>query len=251
MYSVNNKIAYINGEEGKYDGIVKNSSVRYGRNSASSHYAYLADYTPQTDEFVNVKAKPLQKRFKKGLEENFDETLAELNSKIDNLDEYMKSLPPVQFNRTYLPYSGGLEGCHSKDNKQALIADSYEEMGQQTRIKTQELTRQMQNAFGNKVSAEALDINKDGNIDLAEYSCSVLVSDYLSSDSNPDNKKRIDGVITNNGENAALAYASKKNYNVAYETYKSLYENYDLKNAQDEFLNDPNNTLISKTAPLS
>lgn len=148
----------------------------------------------------------------------------------------------VQTGRTYLPYEGGvsIKSEHAEENKQALLGEAYIEMGGKTSMKTEELTGIMQEAFGDIVSADVLDIDKNGEIDLAEYSTSILLSDYLSSDSNPYGKEQIDGIITEKGELASLPYANKKNETIASKVFKDIFETYSLDEAQDKFLGNSN-----------
>ena len=227
MYSVQNNIAYINGQNGIYDGVVKNSSVRYGRNAADNNMKYLADYTKQNDAVF-----PDLKGLHNLSNDEFEAKMNELQTACKKSDAWLNSLPPLKFEYRYMPNSDSVD-------TQALMGAAYEEMGQKTEIKTSELTAKIQEAFGNNATAEAVDLNKDGNIDLGEYSASILLSDIMS-DENPS-LNGANGVITDEGQDKIIPYASKRNYNIAYKTYSAIYQSYDLKSAQEEFLKDDNN----------
>ena len=92
--------------------------------------------------------------------------------------------------------------------------------------------------------AEALDINKDSNIDIGEYATSTLVADMLSSDNTKLKKENITGTINNQGENSSLAYINSKNKAVASAEFKAIYDDFKLDEATKDFLSDPNNTVI-------
>lgn len=230
MYSVVNQKAYINGEKGIYDGKVQNDSVRYGRNSVDNNKKYLEDYT------IKSKAQwPDLKGLSKSSAEEAQQKLGKLDAAIDENDKWLNSLPPLEFEQRYMPKNNG------KPDKMALMGAAYEEMGKRTEMDTKELTSTLQEAFGDKVSAEALDLNHDAKIDLAEYSTSILLSDILSTDSSAPSIKGVTGTINNEGQDASLAYASKKNYDIAARTYRAIYQTYDLGKAQQEFKQNPNN----------
>jgi len=213
MYSVSNNVAYIDGQNGIYDGVIKNSSVKYGRNAADNHVEYLND-----------AKRPNLKEVHKSSKGDFQK----------KSDEWLDNLPPLKFEYRYMPNS-------RKVDTQALMGAAYEEMGKNTEIKTEELSAKLQEAFGDNASAKAVDLNKDGNIDLGEYSASVLLADIMSKKSPILNGAN--GVITDEGQNKTLPYASKRNYGVAYKTYNAIYQQYDLKSAQEEFLKDKNNLV--------
>lgn len=234
MYSVQNSIAKINGASGIYDGKVHNSSVRYGRNSVNNMQGYLQDYTiaPPEDKFPNLEG------ISKLSNEEFDKKMTELEGQIETrlnkTDKWLDSLPPLDFEQRYMPKGKGVD-------KMALMGAAYEEMGKRTEMKTSELTSTMQEAFGKEVTADALDLNKDGKIDVAEYSTSILLSDAMGEDGKTLTFDNIDGTITNKGQNATLPYANKKNYEIANKTYQALFERYNLDGAQEEFLLNKNN----------
>ena len=69
---------------------------------------------------------------------------------------------------------------------------------------------------------------RDGKVDIGEYSTSILLEDALRTDSDKVSYQNINGIITKNGSNKLLAYGTKRNQEVAYKTYLSLYQFYIL-----------------------
>ena len=67
-------------------------------------------------------------------------------------------------------------------------------------------------------------INKDGKIDKAEYSTSILAADLLSK---PEGAE-IDGTINNQGMNAVQELTKKANAQEASAVYTALYNKYNL-----------------------
>ena len=192
MYSIDGNIAKINGQQGKYDTLVKNADARYGRNAADNYKTYIND--------------------------------------IGNVDKKV----PLEFEYRYMP--------DGKFNKFAIIGNAYEEMGQQTRIKKEKLTEQFKKANLTECSADALDLNNDGYIDTAEYSAGTLAQDILSSsDDCQINPSKADGVINAKGEAKSIALNKTSNQSAAREIYTNLYKDFELDNAQQEFLSDKDN----------
>ena len=248
MYEVNSNKAYINGRNGIYDGKINNPSVRYGRNAVDNYKGYVSDF-----QFNAVKL-PNTKGLASLTEDKFESRMAQLEDAINKIDE--QKMPPVNFVHTYSELKDGLIDTIS------LMAASYEELGG-TSIKTAALSKKLKDMFTpsifkqltlkfkaflkgiktpkikyhpNKMSAKAYDLNDDGKIDTAEYAASIIVSDNLSNG-------KTDGTITNQGMNKSLAYAIESNFDVAREELSEIYESYNLKAAQEEFLSDPNNLI--------
>ncbi len=221
MYSTINGVSYISGDFGKYDNTVKNNSVRYGRNSVDNFKKYLSNYV--TPEFPAPKfSKP----------EDVDVFLKQLN-------ESESKRTPLDFVQKYMP--GDIK--NGKIDSMALMAASFEELGK-PEISKEELENQIKSTAANpeNVTADAMDLNKDGKIDLAEYSTSILLSDALSTNNQEISPENIDGVVTNKGLDSIAPFAEKNNVNEAYKTYSYLYDFYKLGEAQKEFLSDSNNT---------
>lgn len=205
MFSVVSNTALINGSKGIYDGKISNESVKYGRNAVDNHNKYLVQL--QEDLFS------------------------------PNIGDDDFEFTPINFEMRYQPETtkkGSID-------LMALMGSAYEEMGKKFSLSVKSLSELLQKAFGDGVSAEALDVNKDKQVDLAEYASSILLFDMLSTDSENLDVSNINGVITNQGEIAALPYVSVRNLNVATEVFKSIYQHYDLQLAQKEFLANDNN----------
>ncbi len=251
MYTVSDGIAKINGANGKYDSVINNPSVRYGRNAVANYYTYLDDYKFQPVEM------PKLDNLAQLDEDKFEAKMSELDTAIKKTDEQIAKMPPVKFEYTYAQCPGG------KLDVMSLMGASYGEMGTKSKS-TKEFSKSLQKTFSKpnifmqivnnvkaffkgqpreklelhpvKMSVDAFDINKDKKIDIAEYSVSILVSDMLSNG-------QIDGTVTNRGENASLAYANAKNAAAAKHVAENLYNKYDLGTAQEEFLKDENNLV--------
>ncbi len=144
------------------------------------------------------------------------------------------NMPPLKFEYRYMP--------NGKLDKLALMGNAYEELGKKTEVKTEELTATLQEFGGDRFSAEAIDINKDGYIDVAEYATTTLTEDALSSTKgfNVDPNK-VDGIINNEGSNKTFALNLKSNAKMASEIYSKLYNEFGLDKAQEEFLSNDNN----------
>ena len=215
MFEVNNNVRKINGVKGKYDEkAVTDSSERYGRNAVNNYYSYkeepfLSDNfktAPILDFSMNPEApeKNAQK-IEKFLKEN---------------DEYLNSLPPLEFEYRYMPniHKGHID-------KKALMGAAYEEMGRE-----KEMSVKMMNdnyAPSKDYTFESMDINKDGKIDKAEYSTSILAADLLSKPEGT-NIDGVDGTINNKGMNTLQELTKKANAQEASVVYTALYNQYNL-----------------------
>lgn len=255
MYSVNNNTAYINGAKGIYDGKVNNSSARYGRNSASNYLGYINDLRIDTSNpSINTKNLATNNQ------STFDAKMDGIDAFIKQLDKEISSLPPIQFEYNYSENKGG------KLDVISLMGASYEEMGSKSYVSVKDLNKKMNETFREKsvlaqiadkvkgfftgektpkinfhpfrpkLDTAVCDFNKDKKIDIGEYATSILIADKLSDG-------EINGTITNEGENASLAYVNKKNQKAASADLRYLYEEYNLKQAQDSFLADKNNLV--------
>ena len=227
MYSTINGVSYISGDFGKYDNTIKNNSVRYARNSVDNFKKYLSNYV--TPEIAVPKfSKP----------EDVDIFVKQTDTFVKQLKENESKRTPVDFVQKYM--SGDIKD--GKIDSIALMSASYEELGK-TEVSKDELENQIKSTSANpdNVTADALDLNKDGKIDLAEYSTSILLSDALSTNDKEISVNNIDGVVTNKGLNAINPFSEKNNVSEAYKTYSYLYDFYKLGEAQKEFLSDSNN----------
>ncbi len=223
-------IAYITGDKGKYDNKIEDDSVRYGRNSASSFIKYNKQFSVKTldkDTLDFSNAKEMSSN--------------EFDSKMSKAYSSLKSKnPPINFVYKYLPENGV---DSSNLNSMALLGAAFEEMGKRISVSVTDLTKSLQEVFGENYTAEAFDVNKDDKIDVAEYSTSILMSDMLSSESGDLDAKNITGEINNKGINTLPAYTKKENLDVVSEIASSIYEHFDLGQAKEEFISNSNNTI--------
>lgn len=233
MFQNVNNVAYINGDKGIYDGKINNSSVRYGRNAVNNNLEYLAKYSLNCPEFPNLS----------GLssvgDDEFNKSVEEMDKVLSIWDEQIKNAAPIKFEYKYLP--GKVD--YKNLDKMALLGAAFEELGKKVSIGVNEFTNKLQEVFGSKVNAKALDLNKDNQIDISEYATSILVADMLSTDTETLEAKNINGVINNEGQNNSLPYINEKNYEIASETFGSIHQAFNLNEAQKEFLKDPNNII--------
>lgn len=166
-------------------------------------------------------------------------------------DNYMKytndlaksdNMPPLAFEYRYIP-----EGKYST---LALMGNAYEELGKKTEVSVEELNKKFADVnkeigqkSGAELCADALDLNNDGKVDLAEYATSTMATDMLDSldEKTMPTVNNIDGVITNKGENAALKLYTKNNIQPAKQIFTNLYNTFNLNNAMNEFKSNQNN----------
>ena len=221
MYEVNNGIAKIDGSKGKYDNKVTNPSVKYGRNAVENYFTYLEK--PIVADSINPA--PI---LDLGMSPNAADNNAEkLNKFLKENDEYLKALPPLEFEYRYMP-----QMQKGEIDKQAVLGAAYEELGQVKELSIKDLDNKF--APDETFTSAALDINKDGNVDIAEYSSSIIAADMLSKSSKPD-MKNIDGTINRNGFNALLKYTQKSNAEAAAKLYSNIYNTYNLGEAKKDF----------------
>ena len=218
-------VSNINGNNGKYDNKVTDPSVKYGRNAVENYISNLEK--PIVNDIYNPA--PILE---------FSQDPPALQRNIDKLDDfsykndvYLNSLPPLEFEYRYMPGVG-------KVDKKALLGAAYEEMGAlEYPVKDFEDKFLINDTF----TAEPLDINKDGKIDISEYGTNILAADMMSKPS-PDISK-VDGTINSKGFNAVIEYSKKARSAEAAKLYGELYKTYDLASAYDSFKADKNNTV--------
>ena len=221
MYEVNNGIAKIDGSKGKYDNKITNPSVKYGRNAVENYFSYLEK--PIIED--SITPAPI---LDFGMSpEAADNNAAKLNEFLKENDEYLKALPPLEFEYRYMP-----QMQKGEIDKQAVLGAAYEELGQVKELSVKDLDNKF--APDDTFTSAALDINKDGKIDIAEYSSSIIAADMLSKSSKPD-MKNIDGTINRNGFNALLKYTQKSNAEAAAKLYSNIYNTYNLGEAKKDF----------------
>lgn len=214
MFEVNNGIVKINGATGKYDNEVKDPSTRYGRNAVENYYTYV-EQPIVTD---NLNTAPI---LDFGVNPEADEANADkLNKFLKENDEYLKALPPLEFEYRYMP-----QMPKGQIDKKAVLGAAYEEMGGVNEMSVEEMDNRF--APDDSFTSRALDINKDGKIDNGEYATSILAADMLSKSDTPDTAN-IDGTINKKGFNSVLAYTQKSNAAAAAALYSNIYNTYNL-----------------------
>jgi len=229
-YSVENN-AVINGEKGVYDNKVSNSSVKYGRNAVSNYMSYLDGYKkplPPATDLSNLKSLD---------RDTFDKKMTELDAEHEATMANLNSMPPLKFEHQYMPKPETPE----KIDKIALLGAAFEEMGKKISMPVEQLTKKLQDAFGDKVSAKAFDINGDNQIDVGEYSTTILLEDMMSKDVNTIDTKNITGTVNNNGQNNLVPYMDIKNADNTKSVLSTIHKVFGLDSAKNLFAVNPNN----------
>ncbi len=223
--------AYITGNQGKYDGIVRNPRVRYARNAMNNLQEYASYRLPK------VKYPDLS-NISNLSEDKYEKKMAQLEEALEASQKARKTMPPLDYTIKYLP---GKVDINTVDTV-ALLGAAFEDMGRKLSISTDVLTKQLQKTFRtDKVSAAALDLDKNGRIDVAEYGASILTADMLSSASL--DKKDINGKINKEGHMRLLSFFNKRNSYLPERVFGHLYDFFALDNAKEEFMKNPNNRI--------
>lgn len=137
----------------------------------------------------------------------------------------------MEYEYRYMPQNGKIDA-------KALIGAAYEEM----RVKEMPVDEfESKYVVSDDMTAEPMDINKDGKIDLGEYSANILAADVLSKGTTDPMKA--DGTINSKGLNAVLEYSKKSRAEAAAKLYSSLYNAHKLNEAYSEFTSDENNLV--------
>ena len=215
MFEVNNGVAKIDGAKGKYDGVVSNPSERYGRNSVQNFYAYLEQPLKNdnnaTPPILDFSPNP----------ETTDKNIENMEKYVNENDKYLASLPPLEYEYRYMP------NIHRKGeiDKDALLGSAYEQLGQRDEVSVEDMEKTF--APTEDYTYKPMDINKDGKIDKAEYSASILAADLLSK---PEGTSidGVDGTINNKGMNTLQELTKKANAQEASVVYTALYNQYNL-----------------------
>ncbi len=208
----------INGNKGFYDKKNIDPSIKYGRNAVDNNHTYLLQ--PFLND-NNLVAPILDFSIS---ENATDKNIQKLEQFANANDEYLASLPPLEYEYRYMPISN-----NGQVDKKALLGAAYEQMGAKE-LPVEEFEFRY---LDKNMTAKPLDINKDGKIDIAEYSTNILATDLLSKDTTDTTK--IDGTINTKGLNAILAYTQKANAAAATKLYSNLYNQYDLAKDISEF----------------
>ena len=218
-------IANINGNNGKYDNKVNNASSRYGRNAVDNFKKYLLGYSQPQEELD---------RYKPSENDTVEEKIKKADALLNKIDEQNQKRSPLGFIYQYLPQ----KPIDRSIDSNALLGAAYEEMGAIS-ISTSQLSQQLQEGFEEKMSAEALDINKDGQVDIAEYSTSILLADALSSEAKETNKEAIPSQSQCNNEDTT------------YDKLANLYEKANSTVDKIQKLNDETKDELGKIEALS
>lgn len=210
----------LNGNNGFYDDKIKDPSIRYGRNAVNNAQLQSSKYP------VDKSTAPILSL--SNTEEAFNSNVEKIEKYINDNDKYLNSLPPLEFEYRYMPVQEV-----GKVDKKALLGAAFEEM------KAKELSvEEFEYRYlvdDTTMTARPLDINKDGKIDLAEYSTNILATDLLSKGTTDVSK--IDGTINTKGMNAILEYTKKANAQAATNLYTKLYNTYELGNGIEKLEN--------------
>lgn len=229
--------ASIEGQKGPYNNKISNESVRYGRNAAAKYNSYVENYNSKPLDPKQYDLSGLTKL-------NDDQFEKKINTTSKAIDEDMSvPLTPIKFNYKYLPE----EKVDPKNiNKMALLGAAFEELGKKLSVSTSELTEKWQLTLSKMsinapLSADSVDINKDGQVDAGEYASTILLADMLSTDAQNVDANNIKGEINNSGQNNSLPYLNKKNIAPATEMFKTIYNAFGLEQANKEFASNQNN----------
>lgn len=214
-FSVISGVTQVNGTSSA-NNKVKNANVQYGRNAMSSYQLYANEAGYGTSDQFPTQEKP----------------------KVTQ-----------KFNMKYMPEE---KPSSENLNKMALLGASFADLGNKMSMSVETLTKKAKQAFGDKASAAAFDLNNDGQIDVAENATSILLKD-MADKQNPDNSKSgiiilkgtdIDGSFTNEGEKNFSAFLNSDRAAENKKIITQLYQTFKLDEAKNIFSADPNNTAI-------
>ena len=106
----------VNGKNGKYDNVIQDESIKYGRNAADNHMK-LAQTPIANDNFATppILSTALS-------EEAQNKNLTKMEEFVNQNDAYLRNLPPLEYEYRYMLPNGGV-------NKKALLGAAFEEMG--------------------------------------------------------------------------------------------------------------------------
>lgn len=209
----------INGANGYYDNKESDKSIRYGKNAADNINRHLlsplneihSNPAPILDFSPNIEA----------IEDNIEA----IEDFLDENERYLKELPPLEFEYRYMPNIGT-----GKVDAKAVLANSFIEMGGKKSMSVENFEADY--LLDDTMTAKPLDINKDGRIDIAEYSTNTIAADLLSKGTTDVTK--VDGTINTKGFNAVLEYTKKSNAAAAAKLYENIYNTYSLQDALNE-----------------
>ena len=206
----------VNGLKGRYDGKVTDDSVKYGRNAVDNNIKQM-QAPLLNDNFATPPIFDFSPNSEAG-----EKNLKALEKFVDDNDAYLKSLPPLEYEYRYMPTG--------KVDPKAVLGAAYEEFGGEKEISVKEFEKRY--LIDDSQTAEPMDINKDGKIDIAEYGANIMAADVLSKGTTDVSK--IDGTINSQGLNAVMQYSLKANSAAATKLYSSIYNAYNLGSALNQ-----------------
>ena len=209
----------VNGSSGRYDNKINDESLKYGRNAVDNHIKHMQ--APITNE--NFAVPPVF-NFSPNAQAS-EENLNALEKFVDANDAYLNSLPPLEYEYRYIPNftQGNLD-------KKAVLAAAYEEMGGVKELSVKEFEDKY--LIDDSQTAEPMDINKDGKIDVAEYGANIVATDVLSK--GVTDPMKANGVINAKGLNAIMEYSKKSNAAAAAKLYANVYYAHNLGSALNQ-----------------
>lgn len=114
-----------------------------------------------------------------------------------------------------------------------LLAAAYEELEANVQQPLEEVTEAFRN-INPSFSAEALDVNFDGKIDIAEYSTAILLSDALSRSRDID-LLLLTGAFSTTGSKRMTEYLKNEHIEKSRGVFMTLYERFGLEHALNRF----------------
>lgn len=227
----------INGLTGIYDKTINDASVRYGRNAVNNYQNYIQSYCSKTSKLSKCNPEKIASLSY----DKFSKKMQKANSSACCSDKF--SQIPLNYELRYQQ-----EGEKGAINTMSLMGAAYEQLGQKIALPVRKVTKMFQSSFSqfkNKISANALDTNKDKKIDLAEYASYMIVSDILSTE--PESSilygESATGTITNQGKNASYSLFDKSFEQQSKKIFEEIQYDFELDAAQEVFISEPNNLI--------
>lgn len=217
-FNIVSNVTYITGKTGTWDNKVKNADVKYGRNAVGNYYDYLNELG------FGTSAKLLHEPTDKDPSANFN----------------LKYLPEEKADKTNL-------------NKMALLGAAFADLGSKMSMSVEDMNKIVKNAFGEKTSVSAFDINNDGQIDVSENAVAFVIKDMADKTPTEEAAKNgklnlsaddIDGTITNVGENNFGAFLNSEKAEANKKVITQIHQILKLDEAKNIFASDANNTAV-------
>lgn len=209
----------VNGSNGVYDSKVSDESIKYGRNAVDNHKKHMTAPI-EKDNYAIPPVFDFSPSSQAG-----DANLKALEKFVDKNDAYLNALPPLEYEYRYIP-----NFTNGKIDKKAVLGAAYEEMGGVKEISVKDFENKY--LIDDSQTAEPMDINKDGKIDIAEYGANIIAADVLSKGTTDPMKAN--GVINAQGMNAVMTYSKLSNAAAASKLYSNIYNTYNLGSTLNE-----------------